>query len=229
MPMPITSSAADLAGRERLGNPAVKDLEVVAWVLQRCVRRELVAGRGKPLVDDAVAVANLRDRELLSTAQIEKRAHGPTRSRSRRRSSPVGQQARAAHSRSACPGVVRSGLGRIRTGLARCFRLELQNLRGHLVHYVAPWHSLNLAISARRSVVGTGAHGPGRTPVFHEAFISRPGFHGLLGGPSFASREPSLPPGRSRTRSLHRACLDLQGSRAPYSEPGCGSPSERSP
>ena len=61
-----------LAERERLGNPLVKDLEVVAGVLQRCVRWELAAGRGKPLINHPMAIANLGDCELCAAAHVEK-------------------------------------------------------------------------------------------------------------------------------------------------------------
>ena len=61
-----------LGGRERFGNASVKDLEVISRVLQRGVRWELAAGRGKPLVNDPMAIADLGDCEFFSTAQVEK-------------------------------------------------------------------------------------------------------------------------------------------------------------
>ena len=62
---------ADLARRERLGDPAVEDLQVVGGVLERRVRGQLPFGRRQPRVDDAVRVAHLGDRDLLAGAQVE--------------------------------------------------------------------------------------------------------------------------------------------------------------
>src|SRR5208282_2295775 len=48
----------DVAGGQRLGDTSVEDLEIVSRVLQRRVRRELLARGGKRLVNYAMGVAD---------------------------------------------------------------------------------------------------------------------------------------------------------------------------